>query len=118
MGDTRERRRFVRFPAELALLVHKLGPVGSENLAKTRVLGLGGCLFVYPEGLGQEETVELLISAKGRVLKAKGRVAYEQRRADGRFDVGVEFLAMSEEDEAALKELLAALDPSAVSPEV
>jgi hypothetical protein len=113
VDQERERRRFVRFPAELAVLVQKLGPQGEENLGKTEVVGLGGCLFIHPQSLGLEETIELLISAKGSVVRAKGRVAYEKQRADGRYDVGVEFLAMSEEDQAKLEALLASLPPPA-----
>jgi len=107
MSQARDRRRFVRFPAELAVLVHKLGPEESENLAKTKVLGLGGCLFVHPGPLGLEETVELLLSAKGRVLRAKARVAYEQQRDDGRYDIGVEFLSMADGDLEQLRAFLA-----------
>jgi len=114
MDEPRDRRRFVRFPAELAVLVRKLGPEERENLAKTRVVGLGGCLFVHPDPLGLEETVELLLSARGKVLRAKARVAYEQRREDGRYDIGVEFLSMPEEDLGQLRALLGAASGAVV----
>lgn len=113
MEEDRDRRRFVRFPAEFAVLVRHLGPSEAENLGKTEVVGQGGCLFIHPQPLGLEETVELFISARGAVLKAKARVAYEKKREDGRYDIGVEFLAMSAEDQQKLKEALAAVgEPS------
>lgn len=108
MEEDRDRRRFVRFPAEFAVLVRRLGPEETENLGKTEVVGQGGCLFIHPQPLGLEETVELLISAQGSVLKAKARVAYESRREDGRYDIGVEFLSMSREDQEKLRQALAA----------
>lgn len=107
--EERDRRRFVRFPAEFAVLVRHLGPGEAESLGKTEVVGQGGCLFVHPQALGLEETVELLISTRGVVLKAKARVAYEKKREDGRYDIGVEFLAMSPEDRLRLQEALAAI---------
>ncbi len=112
MEEGRDRRRFVRFPAEFAVLVRHLGPQETENLAKTEVVGQGGCLFIHPQSLGLEETVELLISARGLVLKAKARVAYASRREDGRYDIGVEFLAMSAEDQEKLRHALAASEPT------
>ncbi|MFZ5804155.1 MAG: PilZ domain-containing protein [Acidobacteriota bacterium] len=108
MEEDRDRRRFVRFPAEFAVLVRRLGPGETENLGKTEVVGQGGCLFIHPQPLGLEETVELLISTRGSVLKAKARVAYESRREDGRYDIGVEFLAMSAEDQEKLRQALQA----------
>lgn len=106
MTDQRERRRFSRFPAGFALLVRRLGESEAENLAKTEVVGLGGCLFTHPEPLGLEETVELMISVRGAVLKAQARVAYEMPREDGKYDIGVEFLAVSEEDKKTLLSVL------------
>ncbi|MFN3413066.1 MAG: PilZ domain-containing protein [Thermoanaerobaculum sp.] len=106
MEEDRDRRRFVRFPFEFAVLVRQLGPEETENLGKTEVVGQGGCLFVHPQPLALEDTVELLISARGSVLKAKARVAYVSRREDGRYEIGVEFLAMSAEDQEKLRQAL------------
>ncbi|MDW7967325.1 MAG: PilZ domain-containing protein [Thermoanaerobaculum sp.] len=106
MTEEQERRRFVRVPAEFAVLVQRVGSSAGENLAKTEVVGQGGCLFVHPEAIGLEETVELLISARGSVLKTTARVAYEKLREDGRYDIGVEFLAMSPEDRERLQQVL------------
>ncbi|MGC8916741.1 MAG: PilZ domain-containing protein [Thermoanaerobaculum sp.] len=110
MEEHRDRRRFVRFPAEFAVLVRQLDPAETENLGKTEVVGRGGCLFVHPYPLGLEETLDLFISARGSVIKAKARVAYETQREDGRWDIGVEFLAMSPEDQQKLQEALAAVE--------
>lgn len=77
-----------------------------EHLAKTQVVGLGGCLFTHREPLGLEETVELMILVRGSVIKAQARVAYEMPRDDGKYDIGVEFLAVSEEDKEKLLAVL------------
>ncbi|MFI5143809.1 MAG: PilZ domain-containing protein [Thermoanaerobaculales bacterium] len=101
-------RRFPRIPSENALLVKKVGDEASESLAKTRVLGGGGCMFAHEASLGVGSVVELLISLPSRVLKARARVVYENAAKPGGVEVGVEFLDVSAEDRLALDALLAA----------
>lgn len=108
-----EQRRFPRIPSENALLVKKIGDEASEALAKTRVLGGGGCMFTHEASLGVGSIVELLISLRSRVLKARARVVYENAAKPSGVEVGVEFLDVSAEDRLALDALLAT--PPAVS---
>jgi hypothetical protein len=107
-----EQRRFPRIPSENALLVKKLGDEESESLAKTRVMGGGGCMFTHEASLGVGSTVELLISLPQRVLKARARVVYELPTKPSGVEVGVEFLGVDAEDRHALDALLSAV-PSA-----
>jgi len=104
---SRPQRRFPRIPSENAVLVKKVGDDTSESLARTRVLGGGGCMFSHEGSLGVGSTVELLISLPLRVLKARGRVVYENSAKPHGVEVGVEFLSVSAEDRLALAELLA-----------
>jgi hypothetical protein len=99
-----EKRRFPRLPAEHAVLVKKLGPGETEEFAKTKTVGLGGCMFVSESALGLGSGVELLISVRGGVVKAQARVVYELA-AEGSFRVGVEFLRMATGDLKLLQTL-------------
>jgi hypothetical protein len=96
--EHREKRRFPRIPAEYAVLVKKLGPGEVEEFAKTRSVGLGGCMVVSDSALGLGAGVELLISVRGGVVKAHGRVVYEIPKGEGEYQIGVEFLRMATGD--------------------
>lgn len=94
-------RRFPRVPAEHPALVRLLGGAPFEGFAKTRVIGLGGCMVTSRESLGFGSLMELLISFRGRVVRTDGRVVWETARTGG-YDVGVEFLRLSSSDRALL----------------
>jgi hypothetical protein len=99
-----EKRRFPRLPAEHAVLVKKLGAGETEEFAKTKSVGLGGCMFVSDTPLGLGAGVELLISVRGGVVKAQARVVYEIPAGDS-FRVGVEFLRLATGDLKLLQTL-------------
>jgi hypothetical protein len=116
MPERDEQRRFPRIRTENPVHVRKIGDEGREECAKTRTLGLGGCMFVAAEPLGDESIVDLLISVRPkRVIEARAKVVYEVPRetAPGAqtFEVGVEFLSISEPDRLALQELFEAPRP-------
>lgn len=103
----KNQRRFPRIPAEHAVLVKRLGPGETEVLAKTRVVGLGGCMFLNDEPLGEGTAIELLMSVRGQVIKTTARVVYELEVEDGEVEVGVEFLFISDRDRQTLESLFA-----------
>ncbi len=98
-------RRFPRIPAEHAVLVRKVAPEGVEGFVKTRVLGLGGCMFRSDQEIGVGTTLELLLSVDDRVVKAAGEVVYERPAPGGEREVGVAFLHVAKEDLAVILEL-------------
>jgi c-di-GMP-binding flagellar brake protein YcgR len=105
--EPRAFRRFPRIPAENAVLVRIAGTQAPEVLATTRTVSAGGCMFVQRQTLGVGTAVELLISLPGRVIKAQGRVVWENERASGAFEVGVEFLRINPEDRRILEATIA-----------
>ena len=100
-----EKRRFPRIPAEHAVLVKNLGPGELEEFAKTKVMGLGGCMFVSDGPIGVDLPIELLISVRGQVVKAQGRVVWETPTGANRWEVGVEFVSISPADLQVLESL-------------
>ena len=90
-------------------MVTKAGAETLEEFAKTRDLGLGGCMFLSDEPVGPGSVIELLISLSGRVVRTTARVVYE-KASDRRFEVGVEFLRLSPADRELLQ---ASLDSGA-----
>jgi hypothetical protein len=107
VGEHELKRRYPRIPSENALLLKRRGGEEDEGFAKTRVVGLGGCMFVSGEALGVGTRLEILMSVRGRVAKTDGRVVYEVPRETRCFEVGVEFLGISPPDRHVLETLFA-----------
>lgn len=107
MSESSElRRKFPRVPSSLTVLASKLGTNESEGFVKTQVIGLGGCMFSADEAMGVGSYVDLLISIKREVLNARAKVVYENATETG-FEVGVEFVQITEENRRRLRELFA-----------
>jgi hypothetical protein len=102
------QRRFPRIPSVNALLVKKRDSAAGEDFARTRVVGLGGCMFVAEEPVGVGAHLDLLISIRGRVAKTVGRVVYEVSKGWRRIEVGVEFLAIAPHDREVIQTLFRA----------
>ncbi len=100
------QRKFPRIPSENAVLVRKLGPEAVEGFAKTRVVGLGGCMFVSDEPVGVDSYLDILISVRGRVVKAQGKVVYERPTRGQEFEVGVEFVGITPHDREIIEGLI------------
>jgi hypothetical protein len=98
-----ESRRYPRLPSAHTILVKRLGPAPREELSRTKVVGLGGCMFVSPEGYGIGSALELLITVGRDVLRSQVRVVYEMPADEGGVEVGVEFLDLTEADRLRLK---------------
>ena len=103
--DFSARRRFPRIASHHTVLLKRLGDE-LEEFAQTRTIALGGCSVVSGERIGVGSTLELLIAAEGGVITARGRVIYEKELPDGRFDLGVEFRDLSDEDAARVQQVL------------
>jgi hypothetical protein len=110
-AGNKNQRRFPRIPAEYAVLVKQLGPESDEAFAKTRVLGLGGCMFVDDEPLGEGTAIELLISIRGQVIKTTARVVYEASHTGGGVEIGCEFLFISDKDRQILETIFQGRQP-------
>lgn len=97
-------RRFPRVPVESPVLVRRHeGDPGAFSEAKC--LGGGGCMFLHREKLEPGELLTVTISVKGGFIQATARVAYTNP-TEGGYEVGMEFLELSDLDRAALDELL------------
>jgi len=100
-------RRFPRIHSKNSVVLRKLGAHPRGELTVTKVVGLGGCSFVHPSPQGVGETLFLSILVGQELGEAKVRVAYERPHGDGTYEIGVEFLEISERDRALLAHLVA-----------
>ncbi len=105
-----DHRRFPRISSQHAVLVKKLGPKAVEEITRTKVVGLGGCMFVSDESVGVGAAVELLMAVRGEALRALSRVVWERSRESGGWEIGVEFLEISDAHRELIRELLAEPD--------
>ena len=103
MEDQAKRRRYPRIPSENAVLVKLLGSEVSEGFAKTTSVGLGGCMFLNADTIGVGAYLDLLISVRGTVAKAMAKVVYEIPVDDDGYQVGVEFIQISDADRRLLE---------------
>jgi hypothetical protein len=104
-GPYAKQRRFPRVPAECPVLVRKLEGDKITRMACTKVMGLGGCMFRHDKPIGDGAVLSLLILVNRGYLEARGRIVYEIPREDQKYDIGVEFIDIAEEDLEALKSL-------------
>ncbi len=106
---TVEHRRFPRLSSAHALMVERCAEPREGGFARVRDLGLGGCMFSYPEPLSAGSPLRLLISAERLVIQAEGRVAYVHPDRRGGYDVGVEFTRVPRSHREVLRRLLESL---------
>ena len=103
------RRKYPRIPSKNSVLVRVLGKTEMEGFAKTEILGLGGCMFKSDVELEKGSYLDILIAVHHTVIKAFCKVAYTYRREDGAWEVGVEFLQITDTDRKLIETLW--LDP-------
>lgn len=106
-NEFQRQRRFPRIAAEHTVLVTKTGAETHEELSRTRDLGLGGCMFLSDEPLGEGSVIEVLISIGQRVVPTTARVVYEHP-GERRFEIGVEFLRLDPADQQFLQSFFGA----------
>lgn len=100
------RRRFPRIESENAVLVRRKRDRGPGQVLTTRVVGLGGCMFVHDGPLGVGVGLELSILIGLKLAKLAGRVVYQDPQRDSTYHIGVEFVDPSPKDLDILHELL------------
>ncbi|MGE5233026.1 MAG: PilZ domain-containing protein [Acidobacteriota bacterium] len=102
------KRRYPRVEFATPILVKRVGESAPEQMTRTQVLGLGGCMFLSGRTFGPNALLALMLTVRGRVLRAKARVAYERRRPQNEIEVGVEFLHLDALDTALLESVVPA----------
>ena len=95
-------RRYPRIPSRNTILVKKLDTPTPGRLTRTQVLGLGGCMFLSDDSIGIDSHLSLHIAVKDRFIRSKARVVYEIPKGD-RFEVGVQFMEISDEERKLLE---------------
>jgi hypothetical protein len=106
-------RRYPRISSENAILVRRLGAGERDGYVKTRIVGLGGFMFVSSKAWGVGTHVEMLLSVRGRLAKLQARIVYELPREDLSFEVGVEFVHVPTPDRGVLETLFSAQEGTA-----
>jgi hypothetical protein len=100
------KRRFPRLRVEQPLLIEVLEERGTQGFSRTRSLGEGGCSFKSSHDIGYLSLMKVAISLSGYVVIADGRAVYQLPQQDGGYEVGVEFLRVSNEDRLHIRQLV------------
>jgi len=99
------RRKYPRIPSQNTVLVKQLGGHESEGFAKTQIVGLGGCMFISKQAFGSGSYLDVLIAIHHTIVKALCKVAYEKPLEDSKFEVGLEFVQMTDTDRRLIETL-------------
>jgi len=104
--EMQAKRRYPRVPSENVVLLQKLERGADEELVKTGVIGLGGCMVVSRTPLSPGSLVSLMISVTGQVIRTEARVVWEHKKGPREFHAGLEFLRLLPSDRELLNRLL------------
>lgn len=102
------KRRFPRLRVEQPLFLEVLEERGPQAFARTRSLGEGGCSFNSPYDIGYLSLVKVAIKLSSHVVSADGRAVYQLPQNDGCYEIGVEFLRVSNEDRLHIRQMVSA----------
>jgi Tfp pilus assembly protein PilZ len=105
--DQSSARRFPRVNSEHVISVRPLTSTGAAGTVTTsKVVGLGGIMFLYPKRLGKGKVLELTILAGVEPLTIPVKVVWCGKADKGGWQVGVEFQEISENDQDKILDLL------------
>ena len=107
---TTERRQYIR-PEALNLLdylvVDEQGRQGEYSMARTLNVSKGGILMETHMPLPQGQQVMITLGLKDQLIDVMGRIVYTTN-ASGRYQNGVEFFHVSDNDKRVLDDYVAA----------
>ena len=93
-----KQRRFPRIPSKNPVMVKTLGDDQVSRLSSTKVVGLGGCMFVNNHPFGVGTNLSLMILVQDQFVETNARVVYEKRKGKDQYEIGVEFTQISQDD--------------------
>ena len=95
-------RKFPRINSKNVLRVAPLNRSVEETIQLTRVVGGGGCQFSSNEsfGVGSILVIRLLLITQS--INPIAKVVWEKSNGEGNFEIGVEFLILSKEEQDVL----------------
>ena len=106
----KERRKFPRATFTCKIVV---ALTGQTLIAQTKNISAGGVRIAIEERLNQSDTIDLeLFPTKEKSIKCKGRVCWATEIINpmesiaSMFDVGVEFMDISDTDREYIKEMV------------
>jgi hypothetical protein len=106
MTDYSVSRRFPRIRSEVPIRVRIIGAQSDVEYGETNVIGLGGLSFLSASPFGYRSLVEITIPLEGGMVSADGRVVYENRKSGKEWEVGIEFLRISERHRRVIAALM------------
>ncbi len=96
MDANENRRRFPRIPLKNAVLVELLGDRVGEQLARTKDLSVGGCMFFSQRAFPVGSVIQIFVKIDFDVVEAVARVVYAIPTESGSYDIGAEFVVINE----------------------
>lgn len=103
-----ERRKFARLSVLADIILKKRELAPEEIISLTRNISKGGICFIVYEPVEESQIIDLTIYLPGEApIKAVGKVAWVNEFTIGdterkRYDVGLEFIEISDKDKALI----------------
>ena len=113
-AEGRVPRRFPRIVWENPLLVREERSRSDHEFRRTRVIGLGGLMFLSDRLYGTGDLLGVALPLGDTVVETRCRVVYENPCEAG-VEVGLEFLSLTPEERRALEAVVARGDASSVT---
>jgi c-di-GMP-binding flagellar brake protein YcgR len=77
-----------------------------QGMGRTLNVGEGGILLETHVPIDQQCIVYLTISMEDDLMSFKGNILYQRKREDGKFELGIEFKEMDEQECRFLKQFI------------
>ncbi|MBI2191279.1 MAG: diguanylate cyclase [Planctomycetes bacterium] len=94
-----EQRAFPRLREDLKISLSQVPESGSDLVTRTSNISAGGLGFRYHEPVEVSKTVQGKIEAHGRELTFVGRVVHVRELGSGRYEIGVQFVRIPQQDQ-------------------
>lgn len=69
-------------------------------------MGEGGILLETHAPIEQPDTVTLTLGLEEEMMAIKGRIIFSKKRADGRFETGIQFMEMDDQRRRSLRQYI------------
>lgn len=104
--DSTDVRKYPRIGVEYPFSYHPVSSRGEKlNFARTKTLGIGGLMFELDQPLKTGTFYDLNLTLGEKGLAIRGKIAYSKRVEPELYQIGIEFLDISEKDREMLLEI-------------
>ena len=104
--DKRKKPRFDSHNLLFYVCLDENDQVLTQGMGRTLNVSEGGILLETHVSLDQEHIVSLTISMENEIIDIKGNISFQQKRGDGMFESGIQFIEPDEKQQQIIKQYI------------